>query len=113
MCIYFLVTSYKIAFKVIGAMNVMQALEEGIATQYILRKHHLLTSSQAENVLQVVNDIIALHATSVGTPYLSLFNRMKSFQRQNLDEEFYVKRNLVRLTAMRSTLFITSKFASL
>jgi len=86
----------------------MQPLEEHISTQYILRKHHLLTESQVENVLQVVNDIIALHATSAGTPYLSLYNRMKNFQRKNLDEEFYIKRNLVRLTAMRSTLFITS-----
>jgi len=86
----------------------MQTLEEHAVTQYILHKHHLLTGSQAENVLQVVNDIIALHATSAGTPYLSLFNRMKNFQRNQLDEEFYVKRNLVRLTAMRSTLFITS-----
>lgn len=86
----------------------MQTLEQHAVTQYILHKHHLLNSSQAENVLQVVNDIIALHATSVGTPYISLFARMKNFQRKHLDEEFYVKRNLVRLGAMRSTLFITS-----
>jgi len=83
-------------------------LEERVATQYLLHKHHLLKGSQAEDVLQVVNDIIALHATSAGTPYLSLFNRMKNFQRKHLDEEFYVKRNLVRLSAMRSTLFISS-----
>jgi len=82
--------------------------EEHIVTQYILQKHHLLKGSQAENVLQVVNDIIALHATSAGTPYISLFNRTKNFQRKNLDQEFYVKRHLVRLPAMRSTLFITS-----
>jgi uncharacterized protein YcaQ len=86
----------------------MQTLEEDVATQYVLKKHHLLNVSKAENVLQVVNDIIALHATSAGTPYLSLFARMKNFQRRHLDEEFYVKRNLIRLTAMRSTLFITS-----
>lgn len=33
---------------------------------------------------------------------------MKTFERRHLDEEFYVKRNLIRVEAMRGTLFITS-----
>ena len=86
----------------------MKALEEKIVNQYVLHKQHLLDDSQAQSVLQAVNDIIALHATSVGTPYISLFARMKNFQRSHLDQEFYQKRNLVRLRAMRGTLFITS-----
>jgi len=86
----------------------MRALGEQVSTQYVLKKHYLLKGSQAGNVLQVVNDIIALHATSVGTPYISLFARMKNFQRKHLDEEFYVNRNLIRLSCMRGTLFISS-----
>jgi len=86
----------------------MQTLGEHVATQYVLHKHHLLNGSQAESVLQAVNDIIALHATSAATPYLSLFARMKNFQRKHLDQEFYMKRNLVRLQVMRGTLFIAS-----
>ncbi|MBX5328676.1 MAG: winged helix DNA-binding domain-containing protein [Candidatus Bathyarchaeota archaeon] len=86
----------------------MQFLEEHATTQYILHKHHLLPGSKGESIIQVVNDIIALHATSVGTTYLSLFARMKNFKRSDLDEEFYKKRNLLRLRAMRGTLFITS-----
>jgi len=86
----------------------MQALNECITTQYILYKHHLLRDPHVENVLQAVNDIIALHATNAATPYLSLFARVKNFQKKHLDKEFYVKRNLVRFQAMRGTLFITS-----
>jgi len=86
----------------------MRALEDSVVTQYILHKHHLLKGSQAENVLETVNDIIALHATSAETPYISLFNRVKNFQRKHLDEEFYIRRNLLRFQAMRGTLFITS-----
>ncbi|MEM3699707.1 MAG: winged helix DNA-binding domain-containing protein [Candidatus Bathyarchaeia archaeon] len=52
--------------------------------------------------------MVALHATSVGTPYLSLFARVKNFRRNQLDEELYVKRNLIRLELMRGTLFIVS-----
>ncbi|MDH7478376.1 MAG: hypothetical protein QHH17_08370, partial [Candidatus Bathyarchaeota archaeon] len=73
----------------------MQIGESVLVTQYVLHKHHLLEDSQVESVLQVVNDVIALHATSVGTPYLSLFARVKNFQRNLLDEEFYMKRNLI------------------
>jgi len=86
----------------------MRPLEEYATTQYILHKHHLLPSSKGESIIQVVNDIIALHATSVGTTYLSLFARMRNFKRRDLDEEFYKKRKLLRLRAMRGTLFITS-----
>jgi len=86
----------------------METFQERIVNQYVLRKHYLLEGSEAKDVLQVVNDIIALHATSAGTPYISLFARMKDFKRKDLDEEFYIKRGLVRLRAMRGTLFITS-----
>lgn len=86
----------------------MQTLDEHTAAQYVLYKHHLLESSQSDSVLQVVNDIVGLHATAVSTPYISLFNRMKTFERRHLDEEFYTKRNLIRVEAMRGTLFITS-----
>lgn len=86
----------------------METFREHVVNQYVLSKNHLLAGSEAKDVLQVVNDIIALHATSAGTPYMSLFARMKSFQRKHLDEEFYLKRNLLRLECMRGTLFITS-----
>jgi uncharacterized protein YcaQ len=86
----------------------MQALEEQTVNQYVLHKQHLLDDSRAQNVMQAVNDIIALHATSVGTPYISLFARIRNFQRSDLDQEFYERRNLVRLRAMRGTLFIVS-----
>jgi len=86
----------------------MQSLNEHTVTQYVLYKHHLLESSQSDSILQIVNDIVCLHATAASTPYISLFSRMKTFERSHLDEEFYVKRNLIRIKAMRGTLFITS-----
>jgi len=86
----------------------MRASDERVATEYVLHKHHLSEDSQAVSVLEVVNDIIALHATSAATPYLSLLTRMRNFKKEYLDSEFYLKRNLVRLQAMRGTLFITT-----
>jgi hypothetical protein len=86
----------------------MQSLDLNSVNLYLLFKHHLLDSSQTKNVLQVVDDIIALHATSAVTPYLSLFARVKNFKKEQLDQELYKKRDLVRLEAMRGTFFITS-----
>ncbi|MFX1319177.1 MAG: winged helix DNA-binding domain-containing protein [Promethearchaeota archaeon] len=75
-------------------------------SKYLLHKQHLLHTSLANTVLEVVNDIIALHATSATSPYLSLFARMAKFQRGSLDRELYANRNLIRLASMRRTLFI-------
>lgn len=86
----------------------MSNLELEAVTKYVLHKHHLLEDSQGDDVLSVVNDIIALHATSVGTPYISLFARVKNFLKTQFDEQFYLRRNLIRLSAMRGTLFTTS-----
>lgn len=86
----------------------MQKVKENVVSKYLLHKQHLLDSSRAATVLEVVEDIIALHATSAVTPYLSLFIRMTHFQREQLERELYVNRNLIRLGTMRRTLFILS-----
>jgi hypothetical protein len=86
----------------------MQTLDWNSTTNYLLFKHHLLEGSQAENILQVVDDIVALHATSEVTPYLSLFARVRDFEKKHLDQELYIRRNLIRLEAMRGTLFVVS-----
>ncbi len=90
----------------------MKKIKDDVATKYQLHKQHLLDQSQADTVLEVVEDILGLHATSASTPYLSLFARMNQFQRSMLDQELYAKRNLIRLGFMRRTLFImTTKLA--
>jgi hypothetical protein len=92
----------------------MKKVKDDVATKYQLHKQHLLDQSRADTVLEVVEDILGLHATSASTPYISLFARMKQFQRSMLDQELYIKRNLIRLGFMRRTLFIlTTKLAPL
>jgi hypothetical protein len=86
----------------------MQKIKDDTALKYQLHKQHLLDQSKASTVLEVVEDILGLHATSPATPYLSLFTRMKQFQRSMFDRELYINRNLIRLGTMRRTLFIVS-----
>ncbi len=74
--------------------------------QFLLRKQHLAPGTKGDDVVQVVEDICALHATAALTPYLSLWSRIEGFSRQQLDAELYEIRKLVRVTSMRNTLFI-------
>jgi len=86
----------------------VSALDEPVAKSYVLHKQHLLNGSKAGTVTQVVRDIVALHTTSAETPYLSLFARMRRFRNEQLDKELYGNRSLIRLSAMRGTLFIST-----
>ena len=74
--------------------------------RFLLNKQHLAPGTRGEDVVQVVEDICALHATAAVTPYLSLWSRVKGFRRQQLDAELYEKRRLVRILCMRGTLHI-------
>jgi hypothetical protein len=74
--------------------------------RFLLGKQHLAPEMQGEDVVRVVEDICALHATSALTPYLSLWGRVNGFRRQQLDAELYDRRRLVRILCMRRTLHI-------
>jgi hypothetical protein len=76
--------------------------------QLVLCKQHLAGASRAESkdLVQIVKDICGLHAQVASTPYLSLWNRMRGFQKEELSQELYEKRTLVKIWGMRGTLHI-------
>jgi uncharacterized protein YcaQ len=74
--------------------------------RFVLRKQHLTRESRGADLLQVIRNIVALHSTAPLSPYLSLWSRMGGPFAQELDRELYETRRLVRLTCMRSTLFV-------
>jgi hypothetical protein len=47
-----------------------------------------------------------LHATEAATPYLSLFARIESFTRADMDEALFESKSLIKQLAMRRTLFV-------
>jgi len=81
----------------------------GEINEFTLRKQHLTGYSKARSIVQVVNDLIGLHATNPATPYLSLFQRTSDFRKEQLDEELYVKRNLGKIRCMRKTVHVLTK----
>jgi len=77
--------------------------------EFLLCKQHLTNDSKSNDVVQIVSDILGLHATSPIAPYLSLLARTLEFQKTSLERELYVERSLARVRCMRKTVFVLTK----
>jgi len=84
----------------------MNTLPISLVNSYLAHKQHLLPTSHSRDVVKVVRDIVALHATSATGPYLSLWARVPGFQQQTLQDALYERRELVRVLCMRTTLHV-------
>ena len=76
---------------------------------FVLKKQHLADDSKLNDVVQIARDIGGLHGTSATGPYLSLFARSISFQRDDLAVEMSKKKNLARIRYVRNTIYILPK----
>ena len=80
-----------------------ESLSISLVNGYLAHKQHLLPTSRHADVVQVTRDIVALHATSATSPYLSLWARMPDFQREVLEDALYERRDLAKVLCMRVT----------
>jgi len=78
----------------------MNSLPTSLVNDHLAHKQHLLPTSHGRDVVKVVRDLVALHATSAAGPYLSLWARIPEFQRQTLQDALYERRQLVRVLCM-------------
>jgi hypothetical protein len=67
-------------------------------------RHHL--AGPATSVEQVAGDLVGLHSSDPATVVLSLRARLDPFAVADLEEALYVRRTLVRILAMRRTMFV-------
>ena len=74
--------------------------------RFHIMSHHLLTKAGKNQLERVINDICGLHSQLAMTPTLSLWNRMRNFRKNLLEEALYIKKSLVRVWCMRGTLHI-------
>lgn len=70
----------------------------------VVRRHHLART--ADDVLDVVRGVAALHSSDPLTPHLGARARLPSYEPADLDTELCDGRRLWRLHAMRRTLFV-------
>lgn len=75
-------------------------------TRFYLLNHFLLRKAEDRNIVDVVGTVCGLHSQLPLTPYFSLWNRIKGFGPEMLDDTLYRRKALVKTWFMRGTLHI-------
>jgi DNA glycosylase AlkZ-like len=69
-------------------------------------RRHFLTRDTVGSIPELTAAMVGLHATDPATPYLSLWARTPGFNVDDLDQELYERRSVVKHLAMRRTLWL-------
>ncbi|MEO7262816.1 MAG: winged helix DNA-binding domain-containing protein [Jatrophihabitantaceae bacterium] len=71
-------------------------------------RHRLATEALAGSPVEVARDLVALHGTDPSSVYLAAWARMRDGDVATVQRALYEERSLIRLLAMRRTVFVTS-----
>jgi hypothetical protein len=69
-------------------------------------RHRLVPARRADDVVDLVQDMVALHATDPASVYLSAAARMRAPTVRAVERALYDDRKLVRMLGMRRTMFV-------
>jgi hypothetical protein len=75
----------------------------------LARRHRLTPAVQADDVVDAVRSVVVLHSSDPATVVLSARARTKRFDPARLERALYEERTLVRMLAMRRTLFVVPR----
>lgn len=90
-------------------MDTTKQINNKMINQLALHKQHLLETTKTNDIIQITKDTAGLHAQISITPYISLYARMNNFKKEQLEEQLYSKKNIVRIKAIRRTIYIFTK----
>lgn len=74
--------------------------------EFNLSKVGLYDRENAKTLIKIASDNAGIHSARISTPYTTYCSRLKAFRPKQLYEELYVKKNLIKLRCMRTTLHI-------
>ena len=69
-------------------------------------RHRLTAAARAEGPLEVARELVALHGTDPASVFLAAFARSRSPSVDDVERALYDERTLVRMLAMRRTMFV-------
>jgi hypothetical protein len=75
----------------------------------LARRHRLTPTAQAGEVVDAVRSVVVLHSSDPATVFLSARARTTGFEAARLERALYEERTLVRILAMRRTLFVVPR----
>jgi hypothetical protein len=82
----------------------MRHIDRGERRRRLVVRHHL--ARPAGGVEQVAGDLVGLHSTDPATVVLSLRARLDPFAVADVEDAIYEQRTLLRMLAMRRTMFV-------
>src|SRR5262245_29948305 len=71
-------------------------------------RHHIAPAHRAPDIVAAARDLVCLHATDPATVYLSIWARVDGLSIDDVDRALYEERRLVRMLAMRRTMFVVA-----
>jgi len=74
----------------------------------LVDRHLLAPATRVGDVVSVADAVVALHATDPATVFVSAAARMTGFTVAAVEDALYAERSLLRLLAMRRTMFVVS-----
>jgi hypothetical protein len=75
----------------------------------LVRRHRLAPDSRAGSAGETARSLVALHSTDAATVFLSVRARTDGVTPADVERELYDERSLVRLLAMRRTLWVVPR----
>jgi hypothetical protein len=75
----------------------------------LARRHRLTPASRTQDVADAVRSVVAFHSSDPVTVFLSARARVRDFDARRLESALYDERTLVRMLAMRRTLFVVPR----
>src|SRR5919199_5699680 len=70
------------------------------------RRHRLAPSSAAEDPVAAADAVVGLHGTDAASVFLAAWARMRDGDVASVERALYEERSLVRVLAMRRTMFV-------
>src|SRR5215212_9685545 len=71
------------------------------------RRHALAAETKAADPVAAADGVVALHGTDAATVFLSAWARMAGGDVASVEHALYEERSLLRILAMRRTMFVT------
>ncbi|MFL6139753.1 MAG: winged helix DNA-binding domain-containing protein [Frankiaceae bacterium] len=75
----------------------------------LARRHHLAAEALADAPETVAADLVAVHSTDPASVYQELWARLREGDVATVSDALYERRSLIRLLAMRRTVFVTTR----
>jgi DNA glycosylase AlkZ-like len=83
-----------------------RTIDAGERRARLASRHRLVPAERANDVVDVVRSVVALHATDPASVYLAERARLHAPTVASVEQALYEERSLVRLLGMRRTMFV-------